>query len=87
MKCEHMCYSIIPKDSKEEVKEVPTEVTYMLGDFYDIVSDNVTDELHLMRKISHQIDLVPGASFPNKAAHQLTPAERVELNIQVNELL
>ena len=30
MKHEHMCFSIIPKDSKEEVEEVPTEVVHML---------------------------------------------------------
>ena len=37
MKCEHMCFSIIPKDSKEEVEEVPAEVADMLGEFSDIV--------------------------------------------------
>ena len=33
MKHEHMCFSIIPKDSKEEVEEVPTEVADLLEDF------------------------------------------------------
>lgn len=33
MKHEHMCFSIIHKDGKEEVEEVPTEVTDMLGEF------------------------------------------------------
>ena len=87
MKHEHMCFSIIPKDSKEEVEEVPVEVIDMLGDFSDIVSDNVPDGLPLMRKISHQMDLVPGASLPNKAAHRMTPAESEELNRKVHELL
>ena len=41
MKCEHMCFSIISKDSKEDVEEVPIEVVDMLGEFFDIVSDNV----------------------------------------------
>ena len=45
MKHEHMCFAIIPKDSKEEVEEVPTEVTDMLGEFSDIISDNVPDGL------------------------------------------
>ena len=53
MKHEHMCFAIIPKDSKEEVEEVPTKVADFLGDFLDIVSDNVPDGLLLMRKISH----------------------------------
>ena len=48
-----MCFSIIPKDSKEEVEEVPAEVVDMLGDFSNIESDNVLDEFPPMRKISH----------------------------------
>ena len=53
MKHEHMCFAIIPNDSKEEVEKVPIEVVDMLRDFYDIVSDNVPDGLPPMRKISH----------------------------------
>ena len=33
MKHEHMCFSIIPKDSKEEVEEVPIEVVDTLVEF------------------------------------------------------
>ena len=84
---EHMCFSIIPKDSKEEVKEVPVEVANMLGEFSNIVSDNVLDGLPRMREISHQMDLVPGASFPNKVTHRMTPVESEELNRKVHELL
>ena len=51
---EHMCFSIIPKDSKEEVKELPTKVADMLEEFFDIVSDNVLDGLSLIRKINYQ---------------------------------
>lgn len=40
-----------------------------------------------MRKISHQIDLVLGASLPNKVAHKMSPIESEELNRQVQELL
>ena len=58
MKCEHMCFSIIPKDSKEEVEEVPAKVVDMLGEFSNIVSYNVLDRLPQMMKISHYMDLV-----------------------------
>ena len=40
-----------------------------------------------IRKICHQIDLVLGASFPNKVAHRMTPTKTEELNRQVQELL
>ena len=52
MKHEHVCFSIIPKDSKE-VEEVPKEFVDMLGEFFDLVSDNIPHWLPLMRKISH----------------------------------
>ena len=87
MSREPMCFAIMPKDGKEEVEEVPTEVADLLEEFPDIISDNVPDGLPPVRKISHQMDLVPGASLPNKAAHRMTPAESEELNRQVHELL
>ena len=87
MKHEHMCFAIIPKDGKEEVEEVPAEVADMLGEFSDIVLDNLPNGLPPMRKIIHQMDLVPEAIFPNKAMHRITPTESEELNRKVHELL
>ena len=87
MKCEHMCFSIIPKDSKDAVEEVPTKFLDILGYFSNIVSDNVLNVLPPVRKISHQMDLVLGANFPNKATHRMTPIESEELKRQVHELL
>jgi hypothetical protein len=40
-----------------------------------------------MRSMSHHIDLILGASFPNKAAYRLTPQENEEVKRQVQELL
>ena len=48
MKHEHMCFSIIPKDSKEEVEEVPKEVVDLLEEFLDVVLDNVLGGLPLV---------------------------------------
>ena len=87
MKHEHICFSIILKDIKEEVEEVLVEVADILGEFSNIVLDNVPNRLPPMRKISHQMDLVLGASFPNKVAHRMTPTKSEELNRQVHKLL
>ena len=65
---------------KIEVEEVPVEVVDLLEEFLD----NVPNGLPLVRKISHQMDLILGASLPDKAAHRMTPAEGEELNRQVN---
>ena len=87
MRHELVCFALIPKAGKEEVEDVPVEVADLLNEFQDIVFDNVPDGLPPVRKISHQMDLIPGASLPNKAAHRMTPAESEELNRQVHELL
>ena len=51
-------------DLLEEVKEV-------LEEFADIVVDELPRSLPPIRSISHQIDLIPRASFPNKEAYRL----------------
>jgi hypothetical protein len=40
-----------------------------------------------LRGIEHQIDLIPGASLPNRAANRTNPEEMKEIQRQVQELL
>ena len=40
-----------------------------------------------VRSISCHINLIHGASLPNKEAYRLTPQENVEIKQQVHELL
>nr|KYP50846.1 Transposon Ty3-I Gag-Pol polyprotein [Cajanus cajan] len=40
-----------------------------------------------LRGIEHQIDLVPGASLPNRSAYRTNPQETKEIESQVQELL
>jgi hypothetical protein len=49
--------------------------------------DELPHSLPPIRSISHHIDLIPGASLPNKAAYRLTPRENKEVKNQVQELL
>jgi hypothetical protein len=87
MRHEHMCFAFIPRVDMEDTKEVPIEVSNFLNEFQDIFSDNVPEGLPLVRKISHQMDLIPRASFLNKVAHRMIPTKREELNKKVQELL
>ena len=73
MRHEDMCFAIVPKDGKIEVEEVPIEVVDLLKEFLDIISNNVPVGLPPVWKISNQMDLILGASFPNKVAHRMTP--------------
>lgn len=39
------------------------------------------------RSISHHINFIPGASFPNKVAYQMISKDNEEIRKQVQELL
>ena len=80
MKHQPMCYALIPRRDKEGSSEIPPEVLGLLSEYGDVISDNVPEEFPLVRQINHQIDLIPGASFPNKAAHKMIPTETEEPN-------
>jgi hypothetical protein len=53
--------------------DFPEEVQELLEEFFDIVVDELPHSLPPMRSVSHHIDLIPGASLPNKATYRLTP--------------
>ena len=66
---------------------MPEEIAELLIEYKDITIDDIPDGLPLVRSISHCMDLIHGASFPNKAPYRLTPAENEEPNKHVHELL
>jgi hypothetical protein len=69
------------------VDDLPEEVQELLEEFADIVVDELPRLLPLIRSVSHHIDLIPGASFPNKVTYRLTPQENEEVRRQVQDLL
>jgi hypothetical protein len=65
------------------VDDLPKDIQELLGEFVDIVVDELPCSLPPMRSVSHHIDLKPGASLPNKAAYRSTPQENEEVKKQV----
>jgi hypothetical protein len=55
------------------VDDLPDEIQELLEEFADIIVDELARSLPPIRSVSHHIDLIPGASFPKKAAYRLTP--------------
>jgi hypothetical protein len=68
------------------VDDLPEEIQQLLGEFVDIIVDELPHSFPPMRSVSHHIDLIPGASLPNKAAYRLTPQENEEVKRQVQDL-
>jgi hypothetical protein len=69
------------------VDDLPEEVQDLLEEFTDIVVDELPHSLPPIRSVSHHIDLIPGASFLNKATYTLTLQENEEVKRQVQDLL
>ena len=55
------------------IDDLPEEIQELLGEFVDIVVDELPCSLPPIKSISHHIDLIPGASLSNKASYQLMP--------------
>ena len=76
---EEVSYCIICKPRSKSidtiVSNLPIEIKDMLGVYQDIIVDDLPDALPPKRSVSHHIDLIPGESFPNKAAYRMTPIE------------
>jgi hypothetical protein len=81
----HMLLLIEEKKVKEEantstsIEDLPEEIQELLENFADIVVDELPRSLPPIRSINHQIVLIPGESFLNKATYRLTPQENEEV--------
>nr|KYP35107.1 Transposon Ty3-I Gag-Pol polyprotein [Cajanus cajan] len=66
---------------------LPKGVKFLLKEFDDLFPPEGLMGLPPLRGIEHQIDLVPGASLPNRPAYRTNPQETKEIESQVQELL
>nr|AAQ56339.1 putative gag-pol polyprotein [Oryza sativa Japonica Group] len=74
--------------TKSDINELiaSPSVAYAL-EYSDVFPKEVPPGLPPVRGIEHQIDLIPGASLPNRAPYRTNPEETKEIQRQVHELL
>ncbi|KAE8701689.1 hypothetical protein F3Y22_tig00110515pilonHSYRG00071 [Hibiscus syriacus] len=74
-------YALLPYDNSAVDVDtyLPVEVQRLLAEFSNLMPDDLPPRLPPMRDIQHQIDLVPGSSFPNQPAYRLSPKEAEEI--------
>ena len=55
------------------INDFPEEVQELLDNFADIVVDELPNSFPPIKSINHHIELIPGASLPNKVACRMKP--------------
>nr|KYP38208.1 Transposon Ty3-I Gag-Pol polyprotein [Cajanus cajan] len=89
--CEKPLYLLYFKETlaatRHELEFLPHEVQKLLKEFDDLFPQEVPSGLPPLRGIEHQIDLIPGASLPNRPAYRTNPQETKEIESQVDDLL
>ena len=86
-----ICYALVCTRAMfsldDLVSSIPPTVTNLLQEFKEVFPAELPPGLPPLRGIEHQIDLIPGAALPNRAAYQTNPAETKEIQRQVQDLL
>ncbi|KAL1213521.1 RNA-directed DNA polymerase-like protein [Cardamine amara subsp. amara] len=73
--------------SGQEEQELPPAVLELLNRFSNVFPEEIPPGLPPTRGIEQQIDLVPGAPLPNRAAYRVNLEEAKELEKQVQDLM
>jgi hypothetical protein len=61
------------------IDDLLEEIQELLEEFADMLVDELPCSLPPIWSISHHIDLIPGASLPNKEVYRLTSQENEEV--------
>ena len=78
-----LCYAFVCKEVLFSIDDIPSSlpaaVTNLLQEYKDVFPAEIPPGLPPLRGIEHQIDLIPGATLPNRAAYRTNPEETKEI--------
>jgi hypothetical protein len=76
-------YTLVCKDALISIQDMqhslPPVVAKILLEYSDVFPSEIPEGLPPIRGIEHQIDLIPGASLPNRAPYRTNPEETKEI--------
>ncbi|GJV45608.1 putative reverse transcriptase domain-containing protein [Tanacetum coccineum] len=82
-----VAYALLIKETRTDDTVAPDILKPLLEKFQSIFPDEIPAGLPPMRTTQHCLDLIPGATLPNKPAYRINPTKNAELQRQVDELL
>ena len=68
-------------------QELPSCINFLLQEFEDMFPKEIPSGLPPLRGIKHHIDLIPGATLPNRPAYRSNLQQTQEIQKQVAELV
>jgi hypothetical protein len=80
--CRQVLFSL-----EDTTTPLPRAITNLLQEFKDVFPAEIPPGLPPLRGIEHQIDLILGASLPNRATYRTNTEETKGIQQQVQELL
>jgi len=80
--------ALVARETKQEIEsQISGHIKPILEEFSDVLSKDLSGELPPMGDIQHTIDLVLRVTLPNLPHYRMNPAERAELQRQIEKLL
>ena len=87
---DQVLFVLVCKDilvSANDNTSFPSMVSHLLQEYEDVFPTETPNGLPPVRGVEHQIDLIPGATLPNRPPYRTNPEETKEIQRQVQELL
>ncbi|GJW81970.1 putative CCCH-type zinc finger family protein [Tanacetum coccineum] len=81
-------YALVIQEVRNDDPLPPPHILIpLLKKFQSVFPEEIPTGLPPMRTIQHCLDLVPGATLPNKPAYRMNPTENAKLQRQVDDIL